>query len=173
MWYYIYISLLCIGNIFLSRLNSAYHPDIILKWHVNIKSKRLAKALIWQSNPFGGTFQNKKEYRSKITILGICSYIAWVALTIFSVCFLLWGPSTPIEPIQFDRGILCSTLNKAVVFISNILLLGFDISFYCLNISRCQDVRKYKAINIIWWFAVVFLFAICVIGVFMMIKLLI
>ena len=45
-----------IGGVILSRLNSAYHHEMLF---------------IWQSDPFGGHNDNKKAYRGKMTILGL------------------------------------------------------------------------------------------------------
>lgn len=65
MWYYIIVSFIMIGGIILSRLNSAYHHEMLFKRHINIKNEKLQKLLIWQSDPFGGHNDNKKHTEAK------------------------------------------------------------------------------------------------------------
>ena len=171
MWYYIFTSFILVGGYIFARLNSPYHHDMLFKRHINIKSRKWQKLLIWQSDPFGGPSDNKKAYIGKLTIHGICFYIAWVFVLIFSIAFLIWGPTTSIEPIEFDKALVCTTLNKAVVLILSFIFVGFGFSFYSLNIVRCQDVRASKIFNVLWWFVVIMGWAMSIAGVVELIKL--
>ena len=171
MWYYIFTSFILVGGYIFARLNSPYHHDMLFKRHINIKSHKWQKLLIWQSDPFGGHHDNKKAYRGKLTIHGICFYIAWIFVLMFSVAFLIWGPTTSIEPIEFDEALVCTTLNKAVVLILNFIFVGFGFSFYSLNIVRCQDVRTSKIFNVLWWLVVIVSWGMSIAGVVELIKL--
>ena len=171
MWYYIFTSFILVGGYIFARLNSPYHHDMLFKRHINIKNPTWQKLLIWQSDPFGGPHDNKKAYRGKLTIHGICFYIAWIFVFIFSITFLIWGPTTSIEPIEFDEILVCTTLNEAVVLILNFIFVGFGFSFYSLNIVRCQDVRTSKIFNVLWWLVVIVSWGMSIAGVVELIKL--
>ncbi len=171
MWYYIVTSFILVGGLLLARLNSAYHHEMLFKRHINIKNPRWQKLLIWQSDPRGGHNNNKKAYRGKMTILGISFYTAWLLVLIFSVAFLIFGPATPIEPIEVKGDIICSTLNKAVVFMLSLIFLGFGFGFYCLNIGHNYIRNQSKALWIVWWVIIVFMFLVSAMGVFELIKL--
>ena len=171
MWYYIFIAFIMVGGYIVSRLNSPYHHDMLFKRHINIKSHKWQKLLIWQSDPFGGHHDNKKEYRGKLTIHGICFYIAWIFLLMFSVAFLIWGPETPIEPFEFDDGFVCSTLNKAVVLMSETIFGCFAFAFYSLNIVHCRDVKSNKFVTVLWWLVVITMWVLSIAAVVELIKL--
>ena len=171
MWYYIFVGFIMIGGIILSRLNSAYHHEMLFKRHINIKNSKLQKLLIWQSDPFGGHNDNEKAYRGKMTIHGICFYIAWTLVFVFCVGFLLWGPETPIEPFEFDDGFVCSTLNKAVVLMSETIFGCFTFAFYSLNIVHCRDVKSNKFVTVLWWLVVITMWVLSIAAVVELIKL--
>ena len=170
MWYYIFVGFIMIGGIILSRLNSAYHHEMLFKRHITIKNEKLQKLFIWQSDPFGGSNDNKKAYRGKMTILGLSFYIAWLCVLIFSVIFLILGPEAPIEPIEVKGDIICSTLNKAVVFMLSLIFLGFGFGFYCLNIGHNYVKKQSKILWIVWWVIIVFMFAVSIAAVVELIK---
>ena len=169
MWYYIIVSFIMIGDIILSRLNSAYHHEMLFKRHINIRNSKLQKLLIWQSDPFGGHNDNQKAYRGKMTILGLSFYNVWLFVLIFSVIFLILGPATSIDPIKVKGDIICSTLNKAVVFMLSLIFLGFSFGFYCLNIGH-NYVRS-KILWIVWWVIILFMFAVSIAAVVELIRL--
>lgn len=171
MWYYIVIGFILIGGYIVSRLNTPYHHDMLFKQHINIKKPELQRILIWQSDPFGGQNDNKKAYRGKLTIHGICFYVAWFLVLIFSIVYLFFGPETPIEKIEFAEGLVCTTLNKAVVLMLNFVFLGFGFSFYSLNIVRCHDVKTNKFVNVLWWLVVIMLWIISIAAFVELIKL--
>lgn len=171
MWYYIIVGFIMIGGIILSRLNSAYHHEMLFKRHINIKNSKLQKLLIWQSDPFGGHNDNKKAYQGKMTIHGICFYVAWALVFVFCIGFLICGPETPIEPFEFDEGFVCSTLNKAVVLMSEIIFGCFAFAFYSLNIVRCRDVKSNKFVAVLWWLVVITMWVLSIAAVVELIKL--
>ena len=173
MWYYIFMGFIMVCGYIVSRLNTPYHHDMLFKRHINIKNPKLQKLFIWQSDPFGGHNDNQKAYRGKLTIHGICFYIAWAFVLIFSVVFLIWGPTTSIEPIAFEEALVCTTLNKAAVLMLNFVFLGFGFSFYSLNIVRCRDVKINKFVNVLWWLVVIGLWSISIAAVVEFIKLII
>ena len=171
MWYYIFVGFIMIGGIILSRLNSAYHHEMLFKRRIIIKNTKLQKLLIWQSDPFGGHNDNKKAYRGKMTIHGICFYIAWALVFVFCIGFLIWGPETPIEPFEFDEGFVCSTLNKAVVLMSEIIFGCFAFAFYSLKIVRCRDVKSNRFVSVLWWLVVITMWVLSIAAVVELIKL--
>ena len=171
MWYYIFVGFIMIGGIILSRLNSAYHHEMLFKRHITIKNKKLQKLFIWQSDPFGGSNDNKKAYRSKMTIHGICFYIVWALLFVFCIGFLIWGPETPIEPFEFDDGFVCSTLNKGVVLMSAVTFDCFTFAFYALNIVRCRDVKSHKFVTVLWWLFVITMWVLSIMAIVELVKL--
>lgn len=171
MWYYIFVGFIMIGGIIFSRLNSAYHHEMLFKRHINIKNVKLQKLLILQSDPFGNHNDNLKAYQGKMTIHGICFYIAWALLFIFCIGFLIFGPETPIEPFEFDDGFVCSTLNKAVVLMSQIVFSGFAFAFYSLNIVRCRDVNSNRFVTVLWWLFTIAMWVLSIVAVVELIKL--
>ena len=144
---------------------------MLFKRHVNIKNDKLQKLLIWQSDPFGGHNDNKKAYRSKMTVHGICFYVAWLLVLVFSCAFLIWGPETSIEPIEFDGFLICSTLNKAIVLVLGMTYFFFAFAFYVLNIVHCSDVKSSKFLSFFWWFVIVILWLASIAAVVELIKL--
>ena len=162
------------GEVYLltARLNSAYHPDLLFKRHILVRNEKVQKLFIGQSKPGDGTLKNRKEYRNNWSVLGLLFYFMWGFVFAFSILFLCFGPQTPMEALEFDDGFYISALNQIVVFMTNLLLLGVGMSFYCLNILRTSSVKENKIIRSLWLVVVVFLFAICVAGVFEMVKML-
>lgn len=61
MRYYIFFGFMTMIGIVLSRLNSAYHHELLFKRHINIRNEKLQKLFIWQSDPFLGHNDNKKS----------------------------------------------------------------------------------------------------------------
>lgn len=174
MWYYIFISFLLLSGLFITRLNSAYHPDLIFKKHIVINNKKLQKLLIFQSDPTGNTKnKNKAENRNRFLILGIVFYIIWLLILLFSIIFLSFGPQTAIEPFEFDDEFYISTLKQMVVFYVDIIFCGWCISFYCLNIIKSSSIKIHKMVSIIYLMCIIILFAACGAGVFEFIKFLV
>ena len=149
MWYYIFIAFIMVGGYIVSRLNSPYHHDMLFKRHINIKSHKWQKLLIWQSDPFGGHNDNKKAYRGKMTILGLVLYILWFFLLAFSIIFLVFGAETPIEPIVLDEIFLIYTLNKGVVFLLNAAYISSAFGLWGLSIVRSREVAEYKFLTVL------------------------
>lgn len=160
-----------IFGIILSRLNSAYHHEMLFKRHINIKSSKLQKLLIWQSDPFGNSNDNKKAYQGKMTIHGICFYVAWALMFVFCIAFLIWGPATPIEPFEFDDGFFCTTLNKAVVLMSVAVFDFLAFAVYSLNIIRCRDIKSNRFVTVCWCLVVIILWVTSIAAVIELIKL--
>lgn len=75
MWYYICLAFLMVGCLIFARMNSAYHPDLLFKRYIRVKSTKLQKALILQTNPCDQKSVNRKQYRNKFLIAGIVSYL--------------------------------------------------------------------------------------------------
>ena len=78
---------------------------------------------------------------------------------------------TPIEPIEFDEILICSTLNKAIVVMLGMIFCCFAVAFYVLNIVRCRDVKLSKFVSVFWWFVIVILWAVSIAAVIELIKL--
>lgn len=172
MWYYIFLVFILLGCLLLARINSAYHPNLLIKKYVFVKSKKLQKLFIFQSNPLEIKIDNKKDYQDKIVVVGFVSYILWFALVVFSVCFLVLGPRTAIVPFEFDDGFFISALNQAVVFMSSLVFLGFEMSFYFLNIVKSPSINVNKIIQVIWYIVILIIFSMSIAGVVEILKML-
>ena len=171
MWYYIVVTFVLLGCLLFARINSAYHPDLLIKKHIVIKRKGLARLLIMESDPRELKIDNKEKYRDKLLILGLICYVLWAVLVIFSVLFLVFGPVTEIEPFEFDDGFFVSALNQAVVFMCTLAFLGFEMAFYFLNILCSPSVNENKFVRVLWYFVVVSVFLISVFAVIETVKL--
>ena len=56
-----------------SRMNFPYHQDKLFRQHINIKSPKWQKLLIWQSDSFGAHNDNKKKYRKSNALISVLS----------------------------------------------------------------------------------------------------
>lgn len=75
MWYYICLTFIMLVDLMCARMNSAYHPDLLFKRYIRVKSTKLQKAMILQTNPCDQKSVNRKQYRNKFLISGIVSYL--------------------------------------------------------------------------------------------------
>lgn len=171
MWYYIFVAFLLLCGFFFARINAAYHHLLLIKTFVTVKSSKLPRLLIMQSNPLDMKGDNRKEYRNRFAVLGLVFYCLWLCLVVFSVVFLIFGPQTAIEPFEFDDGFFVSTLNQAAVFMLSLVFLGYEMSFYFLNIVRSPSVNENKVIRILWYIVVFVMFLTSVAGTVETIKL--
>ena len=164
MWYYIFVAFIIFGGLVFARINSAYHPNLLIKKYIVLKSPKTQKILISQSNPLDIKIDNRKEYRNKLTVLGFVCYILWFCLVVFSILFLICGPQTAIEPFEYDDGFFVATLNQAVVLMSALIFLGFEMGFYFLNIIKSPSVNENKIIKILWIVVIISAFFISIAG---------
>lgn len=86
MWHYIVVCFIIIGELLLERLNSTCLPYLLLKRHIEVKNKTWQKILIGQSD-FDTRHDIEAAYKGKMTIHGICFYIIWFLVLLFSVSF--------------------------------------------------------------------------------------
>lgn len=170
MWYYIFVAFIILGSLIFARINSAYHPDLLVKKHIVLKSKKAQLFFISQSNPLDMKIDNRKEYRNKLTVLGLTFYILWLGLLVFSILFLIFGPRTTIEPVEFDDGIFVSALNQAVVLMLALVFLGFEMAFYFLNIIKSPSVNENKVIRVLWIVVIISVFFISFAGIVEAVK---
>lgn len=164
---YFFIIFLLLFGLWLARFNTAYHPNKLFKRHINIKNPRLQKLLIWQSDPFGGHNYNKKAYRGKMTVHGICLYVVWLFLLVFSICFWVFGPQTPIETMVVDDFWVINRLNEGVVVLSNAAYISFAVALWLLNVVRSREVDDVKFVKAVCWLVTIGTF---VIGLAMVIE---
>ena len=136
------------------RINSAYHPDLVIKKHVAVRSKWIQNVCIMKSCPLNIEKENPKEYHNKMTVLGMVSYVLWVVLVLFSAGFLAWGPRTPIEPFEFDDGFFVTTLNCATVFSLILVFMGTEISFFLLNYTKSPEANENRVVHVLLWIIV-------------------
>lgn len=159
MWYYIVICFIIIGELLLARLNSTYLPYLLLKRHIDVKDKTWQKILIGQSD-FDTRRDIETAYKGKMTIHGICLYILWFLVLLFSVSFWIWGPATPIDPIEFGNVVTCTTLCNGIVLMANLTFCGFEFAIFSLNIVRCDSVKANRLVTVLWWIVVIVVWAI-------------
>lgn len=172
MWFFVLIGMLLVLALFAARLNSAYHPDLIFKKHLVIRRAALAKFFISSSNPCSYRMRNRKEYRNKLLVSGVVFYSLWVCVLFFSVFFLRFGPTEPIEPIVV-RDTQISVYKNAVVFLLLLIFIGMEFSFSLLNVSRSPSVSENKWIAWFYRFVLFFLFSICICGVVVWVRIVI
>jgi len=165
MWYYIFVAFIILGGWLFARINSAYHPDLLVKKYIVLKSKKAQLFFISQSNPLEMEIDNRKEYRNKLTVLGLTFYVLWLCLLVFSILFLIFGPQTEMKPIEFDDGFFISTLNQAVVLVLALVFLGFEMAFYFLNIMKSPSVNKNKIIKALWIVVILSVFFMSFVGI--------
>ena len=170
MWYYIFMAFIIFGNLIFARINSAYHPALLVKKHIVLKSKKAQLFFISQSNPLEMKIDNRKEYQNKLTVLGLTFYILWLCLLVFSILFLIWGPRTTIEPFEFDDGFFVSALNQVVVLMLALVFLGFEMAFYFLNIIKSPSVNENKVIKALWIVVIISVFFISFAGIVEAVK---
>ena len=86
--FFIYLFVVAIA-IVLSRLNTMYHPELIVKKYITVKNKSLAKLLIANTNPDFPKNKDSKSYTDRLLVPGIVSLSLSV---IFSIClFVCFG----------------------------------------------------------------------------------
>ena len=76
---------LILFSLFLARFLTAYDPKQLIKGYLEIPNETAAKILISQSNPRYGRYKNKKEYRNKMSYLGLSLYIIWFVFIIQTI----------------------------------------------------------------------------------------
>ena len=172
MWYYIYLTFFLLSGLGVARVNSAYHPALLMRGHITVRSPRLQGLLIMQSHPLDIKRDNRQEYRKKLTLLGLACYVLWLCLVVFSVLLLAFGPETPIEPFEFDEGFFVSTLKQAVIFMLTLDFLGLEIAFCFLNFVRAPFIKEHTANKVLWGVIVLAVFLLSVMGVVETVKLL-
>ncbi len=118
--FFVYLFIVVTAIVF-SRLNTMYHPELMVKRYITVKNRKLSKLLIANTNPDLPKNKNEKAYTDRLLVPGV----VFLSLTaIFSVglfvCFVL---KNEYQQFFFD-----------IVFSVAFFALGFN-SF---NISRCK-----------------------------------
>ena len=151
----------------LARLNTAYHPDLILKRHIEIKNEKIARLLICGNNPADAKVENAEENRNKILYLGIAFYLLWIAVVVCSAILLFFVPKIEIaSQLVFDEiSFSVRTLNEKISFLFLFELNFAEVVFLCLNMTNCEKsvVQGSKFLKCLWKGVVAFLF-VCLIA---------
>ena len=123
--FFIYLFVVAIA-IVLSRLNTMYHPELIVKKYITVKNKSLAKLLIANTNPDFPKNKDSKSYTDRLLVPGI----VFLSLSvIFSIClFVCFGLKNEYQ--QFFLDILFSVTFFALGFNS------FNISRYKIQTAK-------------------------------------
>lgn len=162
-----FVFFLLIG-IFMARLNTAYHPDLILKGYVEIKNKKLASLLIWGRNSADIKQDNEPEYQSRILWIGVAFYLLLLTVTVCSLILMFFIPRIECEPQMIIESVSFSvrTLNEKISFLLLLELDFAELVFFCLNMTRCETtlgINGSKFLRGLWIGILVFLF-ICLIA---------
>ncbi len=168
MWYYIVLTFFIFASLLITRLNTPYHPNLLLKKYIIIKNPKIQLLTISKINPEDFNTNIPKKNQNKLLYLGMIFYILWALVFIFTLIMWLVVPDIPTEPFLFDDylGYYISTLNQILPFKLWLTYGMFDISFLSLNIVKCnRDIKEKKVINIIWIITVIFFFALSFIAV--------
>ncbi len=147
---------------FLSSYDSRYDSG---KYFV-INNKFLARLLI-SDTTFVDRRKILKNDRNKITVVGLCSYIFAVILTIVTVVFALL-PDIPCKPFSFtDDGIVFSTANLKVPTLLSFMAMTAEMFFVLRVLFNCKAIReiKYKWIRISLKTVLVLIMMVCLLSV--------
>ena len=99
-------------------------------------------------------------YKGKMTIHGICLYIIWFLVLLFSVSFRIRGPATPIAPTEFGNVVTCTTLSNGIVLMANPTFCGFEFAIFSLNMVRRDSVKTNRLVTVLWRVVVIVVLAI-------------
>lgn len=160
--HFIFILLILGFSHFLSSYDSRYDSG---KYFV-INNKFLARLLI-SDTTFVDRRKILKNDRNKITIVGFCSYIFAVILTIVTVVFALL-PDIPCKPFSFtDDGIVFFTANLKIPTLLSFMAMTAEIFFVLRVLFNCNAIRaiEYKWIRILLKSVFVLLMVVCVLSV--------
>ena len=78
----------------ISFFNSAYHPDLLFRKYVTIKSKFWQKILICKMDPTKRGAKSKEEYQDRLLVSGIVFYAITLVFAVGAPLFLIYGPQT-------------------------------------------------------------------------------
>lgn len=68
--FFIYLFVVAIAIVF-SRLNTMYHPELIVKKYVTVKNRKLSKLLIANTNPDFLKNKDSKSYTDRLLVPGV------------------------------------------------------------------------------------------------------
>ena len=164
MYYYIFILFLITGTFFITRLNAGYHANLILKKYIEIKNPVFQVLLVPRTNPETFKSGTSPEHGNKLLYLGAVFYLIWFSLVIFTLIMWLVVPDIPTVPFMLDDYLgeyYISTINQILPAKLWLTCGLFDISFWAINITKCNgDVNKNNLIRTIWIATVAVLFAV-------------
>ncbi len=118
-----------------ARINTAYHPSLIFKRYIKLKSQAAARVFISKYDPLRKTAKNAKANQNKLLYLGLIFYCVFAALIIFSAVMLLL-PDLPSERFTIDTRyifITGDTLNAALSAYLALAVSFAEAAFYFIN----------------------------------------
>lgn len=148
----VYLFFLLLFLVFL-RLNTAYHPRLMMKKHVVVQNPVLSRLLIADFNPEDSEKDVDPENQNKLLWLGLVFYILWIALLIFSLVMLFLVPTVPIEAFEifYDWPLTVSTLNEKILWFTLFEFFSVAFALFGFNIVNCEhSIVKNKLTKALW-----------------------
>ena len=138
-----------------ARMNTAYHPHLLFKKHIKIKSTFWTKLLISQSDPVTNA-KNKRADKNKLLLPGLVFYCVDFALCGFSVLMLLI-PEVPYKFFEIDTRALYlagDSVNEVLVCSFFLAAMFVQVCFHFLNtfkyaVERTTAKKTVKVIYIL------------------------
>ena len=149
------VAFLLIFTFFLARFISAYHPELLLRQHIDLQDFPFVWIWVSEAPPlFSRSLPNRRAYRNLFVIPGLVFHALWIVVLLFSLLFLRFGPTgaTPFSEA------LPPVLKDAVVIAVLLLFLGIELSFYLLNNCKIAVFVVNRAFQWFYWVMVALVF---------------
>lgn len=130
----IILSLLCF---LVARNNTMYHPHLLIKKHLTVKNKNIAKIFVCQRDMYnrrGGGRLIPKANRNKMLIPGLVFYILTVVAFMFSIVMVL----IPNDDLIYQE----APLNIYLYELAFYILLSTELAFEFINSFKRADEIK-------------------------------